>query len=47
MMKNVHVIDHPLIRHKLTFLRDKRTPTKEFRDLIREMSDADGVRGYA
>ena len=36
--KNVHVIDHPLIRHKLTFLRDKKTSTKEFRDLIREMS---------
>lgn len=35
---NVHLIDHPLIRHKLTFLRDKRTSTKEFRDLIREMS---------
>lgn len=38
MNKNVHIIDHPLIRHKLTFLRDKKTSTKEFRDLIREMS---------
>ena len=37
-MKNVNIIDHPLIRHKLTFLRDKKTSTKEFRDLIREMS---------
>lgn len=37
-MNNVHVIDHPLIRHKLTFLRDKRTSTKEFRDIMREMS---------
>lgn len=37
-MKNVHIIDHPLIRHKLTLLRDKNTSTKEFRDLIREMS---------
>lgn len=38
MMKNVHVIDHPLIRHKLTLLRDKHTSTKEFRDLMREVS---------
>ncbi len=37
-MKNVHVIDHPLIRHKLTLLRDKNTSTKEFRDLMREVS---------
>ncbi|QQG37210.1 MAG: uracil phosphoribosyltransferase [Micavibrio aeruginosavorus] len=37
-MKNVHILDHPLIRHKLTFLRDKRTSTKEFRDIMREMS---------
>lgn len=38
MMKNVHIIDHPLIRHKLTLLRDKNTSTKEFRDLMREVS---------
>lgn len=38
MNKNVHVIDHPLIRHKLTLLRDKNTSTKEFRDLMREVS---------
>ncbi|MFN3827713.1 MAG: uracil phosphoribosyltransferase [Micavibrio sp.] len=37
-MSNVHVINHPLIRHKLTFLRDKRTTTKDFRELIREIS---------
>lgn len=37
-MKNVHVIDHPLIRHKLTIMRDKRTSTNEFRDLLREIS---------
>lgn len=37
-MKNVHIIDHPLIRHKLTLLRDKNTSTKEFRDLMREVS---------
>ena len=38
MNKNVHVIDHPLIKHKLTLLRDKNTSTKEFRDLMREVS---------
>jgi len=37
-MKNVHVIDHPLIRHKLSLLRDKSTSTNPFRDLLREVS---------
>ncbi len=37
-MSNVHIIDHPLIKHKLTLLRDKNTTTKEFRDIVREMS---------
>ena len=30
-MAKVHVIDHPLIQHKLAILRDKETPVKEFR----------------
>lgn len=38
MSQNVRVIDHPLIRHKLTLLRDKNTSTNEFRDLLREVS---------
>lgn len=37
-MKNVHVVDHPLIQHKLTLMRDKRTPSKDFRDLLDEIS---------
>ena len=37
-MSNVHILDHPLIQHKLTLLRDKNTTTKEFRDIVREMS---------
>ncbi len=37
-MPNVHVFDHPLIRHKLTILRDKRTGHKEFREITRELS---------
>jgi uracil phosphoribosyltransferase len=35
---NVHVIDHPLIQHKLTIMRDKTTTTHDFRNLIREIS---------
>ncbi|MCX7846310.1 MAG: uracil phosphoribosyltransferase [Dictyoglomaceae bacterium] len=34
----VHVIDHPLIQHKLTILRDKNTGPKEFRELLEEIS---------
>ena len=37
-MANVHVLDHPLIHHKLAVLRDKDTPVKEFRELISEIS---------
>ena len=32
------VINHPLVLHKLTILRDKRTGTKEFREIISELS---------
>ena len=38
MSANVHIVDHPLIRHKLALLRDKNTSTNEFRDLLREIS---------
>jgi len=37
-MKQVHVSNHPLIRHKLTLLRDKDTDHKQFRELIREIA---------
>lgn len=37
-MKNVVVIDHPLILHKLAIMRDKATSTHDFRQLIREIS---------
>ena len=37
-MSNVHVIDHPLILHKLTIMRDKNTGTKDFRELLNEIS---------
>ena len=37
-MANVHVLDHPLIQHKLAVLRNKETPVKEFRELISEIA---------
>ena len=37
-MSNVHVLDHPLIQHKLAILRDKNTGVKEFRELIGEIA---------
>lgn len=37
-MGKVFVFDHPLIQHKLTFIRDKRTGTKEFRELVDEVA---------
>jgi len=37
-MSSVHVLNHPLIQHKLAILRSKDTPVKEFRELIGEIS---------
>ena len=37
-MAEVHVLDHPLIQHKLAILRSKDTPVKEFRELIGEIA---------
>lgn len=37
-MKNVHVIEHPLIEHKLTMIRDKKTGTKDFREIVNEIA---------
>ena len=37
-MNNVTVVSHPLIQHKLTMLRDKNTPPKDFRELVKEIS---------
>jgi len=37
-VENVYVFDHPLIQHKLTFIRDKNTGTKEFRELVDEVA---------
>jgi len=37
-MDNVFVFDHPLIQHKVSLLRDKNTSSKEFRELVSEIS---------
>ena len=37
-MANVHILDHPLIHHKLAVLRNKNTTVKEFRELVNEIS---------
>ncbi|MFP3388954.1 uracil phosphoribosyltransferase [Brevibacillus sp. SIMBA_040] len=37
-MSRVYVFDHPLIQHKVTFIRDKNTGTKEFRELVDEVT---------
>ena len=37
-MANVHVLNHPLIQHKLAVLRNKNTSVKEFRELVNEIS---------
>jgi len=38
MDKQPVIFDHPLIQHKLSFIRDKNTGTKEFRDIISEIA---------
>jgi uracil phosphoribosyltransferase len=38
MSTGVHVVDHPLVSHKLTIMRNKETSTKSFRQILREIS---------
>ncbi len=37
-MGSLHVLDHPLLQHKLSILRDKNTGVKEFREIVGEIS---------
>ena len=37
-MGNLHIIDHPLIQHKLTIMRNKHTGSKDFRELLNEIA---------
>ena len=38
MSENVHVIDHPLVQHKLSMMRKQETSTQDFRTLLREIA---------
>ena len=35
--EKVHVVNHPLVAHKLTIMRDKNTSVKDFRELVSEI----------
>ena len=37
-MAKLHIMDHPLVHHKLAVLRNKETPVKEFRELVNEIA---------
>ena len=37
-MAELHILDHPLIQHKVTILRDKNTGVKEFREVVGEIA---------
>lgn len=37
-MSNFHLVEHPLIQHKLTYLRDQNTCSKDFRTLVSEIA---------
>ncbi len=37
-MGTLHIIDHPLIQHKLSIMRDKQTGSKDFRELLKEIA---------
>jgi len=38
VQNHLTIVDHPLVQHKLTIMRDKKTPTAVFRQLLREIS---------
>ena len=38
-MENVFVADHPLIQHKVTLIRNEKTGSKQFRELIKEITE--------
>jgi uracil phosphoribosyltransferase len=38
MNDNIHILNHPLLQHKLTILRNKDTSTKDFRELVCEVA---------
>ena len=45
-MKNVHILEHPLIAHKITHLCDVTTNTKEFREIVSEIAMLMGYEAF-
>ena len=45
-MNNVHIMDHPLIQHKISRLRDKNTGTNEFRTIVEEIEILMGYEAF-
>lgn len=45
-MENVFIMDHPLIQHKISMLRDKNTGTNEFRKLVEEIGVLMGYEAF-
>ena len=37
-MATAHILDHPLLQHKVSMIRDKTTGVKEFRELVKEIA---------
>ena len=36
--EKVHILDHPLLQHKVAILRDEKTGVKEFREIVSEIA---------
>ncbi len=45
--KNIYIMTHPLIQHKISILRDKRTGTNEFRKLVEEIAMLEGFEALS
>ena len=45
-MQNVHIMEHPLIKHKITLLRDENTGTSEFRHLVEEIAMLEAYEAF-
>ena len=44
--KNAHVLSHPLLSHKLSIIRDKKTGTTEFRQVVKEIAMLEGFEAF-
>ena len=41
--EKVHILDHPLLQHKVAILRDEKTGVKEFREIVSEIAARDVI----